>query len=114
MAPIYESVLDRFRAEIERGQVVVRRSVSADAAADFTDDSLDWAYIDGDHTYESVKSDLEMYHRTIKPGGFLTGGDYGEAGWWENGVRRAVDEFAASGRCKGPTVIGSQFLFTKI
>jgi SAM-dependent methyltransferase len=110
---IYESVLNRFSAEIESGQVVVRRLRSTDAAADLEDDSLDWVYIDGDHTYEAVKSDLQTYLRVVKPGGVLAGDDYGQAGWWGNGVTRAVDEFAASGRCGDLTVIGSQFIFTK-
>jgi hypothetical protein len=114
MEAIHQSVRDRFKAEIERGQVTIRRSPSTEVAADFAEGELDWVYIDGDHTYEAVKADLEAYCRALKPGGLLTGDDYGEAGWWDNGVTRAVDEFAASGRCAGPVLIGSQFLFTKL
>jgi predicted O-methyltransferase YrrM len=114
MEAIHQSVRDRFKAEIERGQVMIRRSPSTEVAADFADGELDWVYIDGDHTYEAVKADLEAYCRALKPGGLLTGDDYGEAGWWDNGVTRAVDEFAASGRCEGPVLFGSQFLFTKL
>lgn len=110
---IYASVLERFHAKIERGQVVVMRMRSVDAAAKLAEASLDWAYIDSDHTYESVKSDLERLHRVVKPGGLLAGDDYGEQGWWTDGVTRAVDEFAAAGVCEGPTLLGSQFLFTK-
>jgi hypothetical protein len=113
MEAIYDSVLERFSAEIERGQVLVRRSRSGAAAAEFDANALDWVYIDGDHTYEAVKADLEAYYRVIKPGGLLAGDDYGLPGWWQDGVTRAVDEFAASGRCEGPTIIGSQFLFRK-
>ncbi len=114
MEAICRSVLDRFEAEIERGQVIVRRSPSAAAAGDFADGELDWVYIDGDHTYAGVKADLDAYYRAVKVGGVLAGDDYGEAGWWDNGVTRAVDELAASGRCEGPVLIGSQFLFKKI
>ncbi len=114
MEAIHQSVRDRFKAEIERGQVTIRRSPSTEVAADFAEGELDWVYIDGDHTYEAVKADLEAYCRALKPGGLLTGDDYGEAGWWDNGVTRAVDEFAASGRCEGPVLFGSQFLFTKL
>jgi hypothetical protein len=111
MEAIYKGVLDRFRSKIEHGQVLVQRLRSVDAAASFPDDTMDWVYIDGDHTYEAVKGDLEAYYRTVKPGGLLAGDDYGTAGWWEDGVTRAVDEFA--GRCAGLTVIGSQFLLKK-
>jgi predicted O-methyltransferase YrrM len=83
-----------------------------DAAASFSDESLDWVYIDGDHSYEAVKRDLEAYYRVVKPGGFIAGDDYGAAnGWFGDGVTRAVDEFAA--RCADVTIIGSQFLLTK-
>jgi hypothetical protein len=110
MDTIYQSVLDRFRPRIDRGQVQVRRARSVDAAGEFADESLDWVYIDGDHTYEAVKADLEAYFRTVKPGGFLAGDDYGERGWWDDGVTRAVDEFAANAQL---TIIGAQFLLEK-
>jgi Methyltransferase domain len=114
MQAVYDSVRDRFSTEIERGRVIVRRSRSVAAAAELPGDALDWVYIDGDHTYEAVKADLEAYYRVIRPGGLLAGDDYGIPGWWQDGVTRAVDEFARSGRCEGPTIIGSQFLFTKL
>ncbi|HEY4428616.1 MAG TPA: class I SAM-dependent methyltransferase [Solirubrobacteraceae bacterium] len=110
MDAIYDGVLQRFRSAIESGQVKVRRSRSVEAAADFPDESLDWVYIDGDHTYEAVKADLAAYARAVKPGGLLAGDDYGLAGWWGDGVTRAVDEFAANARL---TIIGTQFLLEK-
>ena len=112
MDAVYESVIDRFRSEIEGGQVLIQRARSVDAAASFSDESLDWVYIDGDHTYEAVKRDLDAYYRTVKSGGFLAGDDYGRTGgWFGDGVTRAVDEFA--GRCAELTIIGTQFLFKK-
>jgi predicted O-methyltransferase YrrM len=114
MQAVYDSVLDRFSAEIAQGRVLVRRSRSVEAAAAFAEGELDWAYIDGDHTYEAVKADLEAYYRALGPGGLLAGDDYGVPGWWEDGVTRAVDELARSGRTGAPTIIGSQFVFTKM
>jgi hypothetical protein len=112
MDATYERVLARFRGPIDGGQVVVQRSRSLDAAAAFDDESLDWVYIDADHSYEGVKNDLDAYFRTVKPGGFIAGDDYGQVGsWFEDGVTRAVDEFA--GRCAGMRVIGTQFLLKK-
>lgn len=111
MDAIYESVIARFRPNIDSGQLVVKRMRSIDAASSFADDSLDWVYVDGDHSYEGVKDDLEAYYRAVKPGGFLAGDDYEGPGWWGDGVKRAVDEFAV--RCGGVKVLGSQFLLKK-
>ena len=68
MDVIHKRVTDRFSSELERGQVVMLRARSVDAAASLPDKSLDWVYIDGDHTYEAVRSDLEAFYRTVKPG----------------------------------------------
>lgn len=109
---MYRDVAARFAAEIESGQVRILRERSTAAASRFEDESLDWVYIDGDHSYEGVKADLEAYYRTVKPGGILAGDDYGHVGsWFEDGVSRAVDEFAA--RCAALEVIGTQFLLRK-
>jgi cephalosporin hydroxylase len=32
---------------------------------------LDFLFIDGDHTYEGVKQDYEMYKELVKPGGWI-------------------------------------------
>jgi hypothetical protein len=69
-------------------------------------------HIDGDHTYEAVKADLERFHEQLKPGGVISGDDYGMVGWWEDGVTRAVDAFVAS-RGITPTILGNQFLFVR-
>ncbi|MDQ6811903.1 MAG: glycosyltransferase [Actinomycetota bacterium] len=112
MDRVYESVLERFKNEIDAGQVVVRREPSVGAAEAFKEGALDWVYLDGDHTYDAVRADLAAYWRVVKPGGILAGDDYGEAGWWEDGVTRAVDEFSDA-HGVDLAVIGSQFLFRK-
>jgi Methyltransferase domain len=90
MDAIYESVVARFDREINCGVVRVHREMSVDAATAFDDASFDWVYVDGDHTYDAVKSDLELYRPKVKPGGLICGDDYGSDRW--PGVARAVDE----------------------
>ena len=53
-------------------------------------DNLDFVYIDGNHAYEYVKKDIELYYPKIKQGGIL-GGDNFEVEF--KGVPRAVLEF---------------------
>jgi len=91
----FQKVERRFSDAISRGQVVLHRMNSDVAAASFTDHYFDWIYIDGNHLYEFVKSDLETYSRKVKPQGYILGDDYNVKGWWEYGVTRAVDEFVA-------------------
>lgn len=66
------------------------RKKSEDATDDIPDD-LDFVYIDGNHDYEYVKKDLELYYPKVKMGGVF-GGDNFESLY--PSVCRAVIEFA--------------------
>lgn len=112
MDRMHADVVKRFSKRIERGQVVVLRELAGEAARQLDDEMLDWAYIDGDHTYEAVQADLEAYWPLVKPGGILAGDDYNFLGWWKDGVTKAVDEFAEINGLE-PTITGNQFLFEK-
>lgn len=54
--------------------------------------SADALYLDASHEYEAVLQDLQHWFPVVRAGGMLWGDDYSS---WP-GVRRAVDEFAAS------------------
>jgi len=47
----------------------------------FQDNSLDYIYIDGNHDYDHVKQDLELWWPKLKPGGLMTGHDYLMVDW---------------------------------
>jgi hypothetical protein len=110
---IYEGVLRRFAHEIEAGLVFVHRGPSAQIGMQFDAAYFDWVYIDGNHLYEYVKRDLEVFAAKVKPSGLLSGDDYGARGWWEEGVTRAVDEFVAEGACK-PVRLARQFVLRNV
>ena len=109
----YELVCSRFKEQIQKGIVEVLRDESRIALETIPDESLDFIYIDGDHTYEGVKADLELSLRKIKAGGIITGDDYGPGSWWEGGVKRAVDELGWNDTVKLLWIDGTQFLFRK-
>lgn len=113
MDAIYQSVLRRFGPWIQSGTVQVHRAASSDAAAVLPDNYFDWIYVDGNHRYEFVKNDLEAYCSKVKAGGYIAGDDYGEGGWWEGGVKRAVDEFAATAPAELLWVDHGQFCLKK-
>lgn len=53
---------------------------------------FEFAFLDGDHTYDAVAWDAEHWYRLIRQGGILMGHDYGHRR--HKGVKKAVDEFA--------------------
>lgn len=62
------------------------------SAADFVEDnSLDFIYIDGMHTYNEVKADIDAWWNKLKVGGILAGHDYHLEDW--PGVYNSVNEF---------------------
>jgi hypothetical protein len=108
----YNRVSKRFSKEVGDGRVMIHRLSSTDALAKFPDDYFDWVYIDGNHLYSYVKADLDGYARKVRPGGYLTGDDYGIAGWWNHGVTKAVDEFVAHHASVRLLVHHGQFILT--
>ncbi|MBE9594452.1 MAG: class I SAM-dependent methyltransferase [Proteobacteria bacterium] len=109
----YENVVKRFRSEIENGQVVIHRGYSSEVCNDFEDNYFDWVYIDGNHLYEFVRKDLELYYRKVKDGGLITGDDYGYVGWRHVDVKKAVDDFVAKGFVKVIQIKNRQFILSK-
>lgn len=63
---------------------------SIEASKKFDNESVDFIFLDADHSYESVKEDIEAWWPKLKKGGTFTGHDYNGDG---NGVKKAVDEF---------------------
>jgi hypothetical protein len=113
MDRLHETVVRRFSRQIDLGVVEVHRCESKDAAARFPDGYFDCVYVDGNHLYDFVRADLELYDPKLREGGLLAGDDYGERGWWEDGVTRAVDEFATGGRYDVVSLAAKQFVLRK-
>lgn len=83
------------RIAAESGGHILKMN-SEDAALLIEDESLDFVFIDADHSYDGVWSDIEAWLPKIRPGGLLSGHDYNNP---EDvcgpEVKRAVDEAAA-------------------
>lgn len=62
---------------------------SKEASQMFEDNFFDLIFIDGDHSYENVKKDIESWLPKLKNNGIMSGHDYDN--FW-TGVVRAVDE----------------------
>ena len=62
---------------------------SIKASERVVDGVLDFVFLDGDHWYEGVKNDIEVWRPKVRTGGILAGHDY--SGHFK-GVQKAVDE----------------------
>ena len=77
-------------------RAIVHKASSVDAAAMIPDSSLDFVFLDAEHSEEAVSEDLAAWWPKIKPNGWIGGHDYRHPrehdGRW--GVSAAVDAWA--------------------
>lgn len=57
-------------------RVKLIRLLSHQAVDQFDDGSLDCVYIDGNHCYEAVSQDIQLWFPKVKKGGILSGHDF--------------------------------------
>jgi len=81
-------------------KAVIIRELSEPAGELFGDGSLDFVFLDADHSYDKVQRDLMVWGPKIKKGGIFCGHDYLEGfriiedTQVNFGVKKAVDEWA--------------------
>jgi predicted O-methyltransferase YrrM len=68
---------------------LIEHDSQAGAPARLDGVQADMLWIDADHSYEAVRSDIRTYAPFVKPGGLVCGHDYS---CWHPEVVRAVDE----------------------
>lgn len=80
---------DEFKKNIKSFSDVIITHVgdSTNIAKSF-DDKIDLLFIDGDHSYEGCRRDVENWIPHLNTGGLIAMHDYG----WANGVREVVTE----------------------
>lgn len=96
---VYQDVMEKYS---KKKNVEVVRAKSQDFFRDYTGESFDWVYIDGDHSFEGCLNDLEGCLPLMKKGGIILGDDYrwpfqNQGGKLNGkpGVTQAVDAFIA-------------------
>ena len=67
------------------------KDTSHNAANQFSNGSIDYIMLDAGHSYEDVMDDIKIWYNKIKPGGCISGDDYG--GSFFPGVTQAADEY---------------------
>jgi hypothetical protein len=80
-----------------RSRAELIKATSAEAVTRFKDGSLDFVYIDGDHSYKHVCEDLALYYPKLHSGGIMAGHDFmcpwEIKGGWAQFIQPAVFEF---------------------
>jgi len=72
---------------------------SMKAVRRFADESLDFVYIDCNHSYEYVKEDIREWSKKVHKGGIVAGHDYvNEHAGIHFGVKQAVDEWVTENK----------------
>jgi len=98
MSEIYDQLQEQYR---DTDNVRLFKGASNLFFESLEDNSLDLAYIDGDHSYAGCSSDLAHAFSKVRPGGYITGHDYSfnprkTSSVHSFGVKQAVDEFCYS------------------
>lgn len=66
---------------------------SVDASKLYADASLDLVYLDGDHSYDGVRSDIDAWLPKVRSGGILAGHDF--AHYFPGLMRAVLESFPA-------------------
>ena len=72
-----EEALKRLAAPDVKDRVRILHMKSRDALS-LVPSSVDFVWIDGDHSQEGITTDLDLYYPLVKEGGIFGGHDYGQ------------------------------------
>ena len=79
---ITQETVDRFMEVAKKNlkkygkRVKMLREESGNAASNFKNESVDFIFVDGDHSYDATLADCEAYYPLLKKGGLFCGHDY--------------------------------------
>jgi predicted O-methyltransferase YrrM len=109
---IYRERIQKIRLNLESiikqegydKNVTLIHDFATNATHQFDNESVDVAFIDGDHAYDAVYEDMKIWLPKIKIGGTMWGDDFGG---WES-VRTAVQDFCKNNNIKLQKICGGR------
>ncbi len=94
---VYDTYRDFLHSIVPlRDSIVPLRGLSTEISINF-DQPIDLLFVDGDHSYEAVRSDLEVWLPKLKSGALVVLHDFS----WAEGIRRAVRELVMPFQSEG-------------
>lgn len=102
-----EEAHSRLGPFVAEGRAVLLQATSQEALSQFTNGTLDFVYLDGDHRTEQVYLDLCEWWEKVKPGGVLAGHDVvcpgaeGQPDDWGPNIQEALRVFTGAGHRRG-------------
>ena len=86
-----EQIYKQARKRLKKYNAELIRNTSMDAARDIPHESLDFVYIDANHTFNFIMQDLIEWEKRVRKGGIVSGHDYFR--FRNAGVVDAVDAY---------------------
>jgi predicted O-methyltransferase YrrM len=86
---VWEALKERMALTGTSYDIQIHKMASVDASNQFAHASLDFIFIDADHSYEAVKRDIKAWWPKLRPHGMIAGHDILEK---TCGVEKAVKE----------------------
>lgn len=72
----FKKAFEKTRARLSRYNCEIIKKLSLEAVKDFADESLDFVYIDGNHSFQACTNDIVEWSKKVKQGGIISGHDY--------------------------------------
>lgn len=95
MEPHFEKHYRSAVHRLSKHNCTVVRKQSLEAVHDFKDNSLDFVYIDSNHSFINIASDIYRWEKKVKVGGIVSGHDYEHfPPSQDNHVKHIVDAYA--------------------
>lgn len=85
--PYHLRKYEEAKIRLEPYNTTIIYKLSMDAIKDFSDNSLDFVYIDANHEPQFVMEDIREWTKKVRPGGVVSGHDYAER------LAKVVDDY---------------------
>jgi predicted O-methyltransferase YrrM len=83
---------------LSKYNAIIMKQMSIDAVKKFKDNSLDFVYIDANHSFDYVMQDLIEWSKKVRVGGIVSGDDY--YNFRKAGVIEAVNAYTSAHKIK--------------